>query len=127
MVGDTHMMFVSDGDLGDANAAGVNIQRMLKAVPKASLDVAIINDNEETQMDKMIKQQQSRNRSKVGVVHATDPQEFQNSIINVLRKRVQASIKEDAIPLHQKRGMFDKAVKSFKRPIDQGVATAIGI
>lgn len=127
LVGDTHMLVVSDGDLADGKASGITMERMLKACPSLSVDVAIINDNENTQMDQMFQQQQGRNRSRVGTVHATEPQKVQDSIIDVLRQRVQKSIKSPAIPLQHKRAMFAKAEKSFKRPIDQGVATAIGI
>ena len=54
---------------------------------------------------------------KIGCAHATDPQGVQKAIVDVLGKRIQKSIREDAIPLYEKREMFKKAVKTLLQKV----------
>jgi hypothetical protein len=116
MVGDTHLMVVSDGDLADGRTSALVIERLLRSCDNLSVDIGVINAHDNTEMHSMTRNIGHAVQRRLGISHASEPQDVQDMIIQTLRRRVQACVEAPAIPLALKKQKFDQALRNLTRP-----------
>lgn len=114
MVGGTHLLIISDGDLNDKEEALASVENTLDAVPVMTTDWMIVTSKDKkTSMDEMADEIQVKKAwQRPEVRRAINPEEVQKGILDMLFSRIRHGARRDAIRLFEKTRMFDKAVKT---------------
>ncbi len=110
--GFTHILVISDGDIGDAQQAQKAIETLFTCSDKTTIDTAVINSNRQTEMDTMIKgigKKTTRDYHVVGVSHTFNPDQIPDSILGLLLDKIRKCGSFKAVPNTEKRRAMKKA------------------
>ena len=110
--GFTHILVISDGEIGDAPAATKAIETLFTCSDKTTIDTAVINSNKQTEMDTMIKgvgKKTTRDYHVVGAAHEFNPDLIPDSILGLLLDKIRKCGSFKAVPNTEKRRAMKKA------------------
>ncbi len=94
-----HFVIFSDGDAFDQKASLEKLQQMLKASPKASVDFALLTNNNGSNMEKLAGVLQKEFPQQVGIYHVTAGGSLSETLKIIAAKRTQpAKAKKSSQP-----------------------------
>ena len=116
LAGFTHVLIISDGDIGDESAARKNIETAFKFSDKITFDVAILKLRNNSQMENMAKRHKNKKpQHKIGYVIENKGDAVPMSIVGLLLNKIRKCGSFTAVPHSKKRRDMKKAANEMKK------------
>lgn len=108
LVGNSHFIVVSDGDLMDPTSTRVNLERLLKSSRKVSVDIVVIRGNE-SPMEQLAKELSRKYPGQVKSTRTSDVGGATGKLLEIVEDRLQETGRTAPIEIGKKRRTMKQA------------------
>lgn len=86
--GMTHFLIISDGGVSDSEETLNILTTLFRRGPAVSVDIAVMSDNQKTEMHKLVEAvKQNVPSAAIGVIGSTDPDQLPQLLANAIKRR----------------------------------------